>query len=113
MTELTIKTEPTIKNVAVVGTGVIGRSWIQVFARAGCRTRAYDRDPALVHTRLHAGVAERAPSPAAFDHIIAKVSSGNRDYWFDATAIVNPARARRPMASMLPSIGSHSSADFT
>jgi len=31
--------------VAVVGTGVIGRSWIQVFARAGCRVRAYDADP--------------------------------------------------------------------
>lgn len=31
--------------VAVVGTGVIGRSWIRVFARAGCRTRVYDLDP--------------------------------------------------------------------
>jgi 3-hydroxyacyl-CoA dehydrogenase len=37
--------KPTIKNVAVIGTGVIGRSWIQVFARAGCRVRAYDADP--------------------------------------------------------------------
>lgn len=34
-----------ITTVAVVGTGVIGRSWIQVFARAGCRVRAFDRDP--------------------------------------------------------------------
>jgi len=45
-------TEPTIKDVAVVGTGVIGRSWIQVFARAGCRTRVYDRDPAQVEKAM-------------------------------------------------------------
>ena len=32
--------------VAVVGTGVIGRSWIRVFARAGCKVRVYDHDPA-------------------------------------------------------------------
>jgi len=31
--------------VAVVGTGVIGRSWIRVFARAGFATRAFDPDP--------------------------------------------------------------------
>jgi len=34
--------KPTIQDVAVVGTGVIGRSWIVVFARAGCRTHVYD-----------------------------------------------------------------------
>jgi 3-hydroxyacyl-CoA dehydrogenase len=34
--------KPTIRKVAVIGTGVIGRSWIQVFARAGCETRVYD-----------------------------------------------------------------------
>ena len=38
--------------VAVVGTGVIGRSWVQVFARAGCQTRLYDRDPAQVEKAL-------------------------------------------------------------
>ncbi len=31
--------------VAVVGTGVVGRSWIRVFARAGFSTRAFDPDP--------------------------------------------------------------------
>jgi 3-hydroxyacyl-CoA dehydrogenase len=36
---------PIFKNVAVVGTGVIGRSWIQVFARAGCKVRVFDADP--------------------------------------------------------------------
>ena len=38
-------TEPTIGTVAVVGAGVIGRSWIRVFARAGCETRVFDPDP--------------------------------------------------------------------
>lgn len=37
--------KPSFKTVAVVGTGVIGRSWIHVFARAGCRVRAFDADP--------------------------------------------------------------------
>lgn len=34
--------------VAVIGTGVIGRSWIRVFARAGLETRIWDQDPAQV-----------------------------------------------------------------
>lgn len=37
-------TQPTIRTVAVVGAGVIGRSWIRVFARAGCETRVFDPD---------------------------------------------------------------------
>ena len=41
-----------ITTVAVVGTGVIGRSWAQVFARAGCATRLYDRDPARLAAAL-------------------------------------------------------------
>lgn len=39
---------PPISPVTIVGTGVIGRSWAQVFARAGCTTRLCDRDPAQV-----------------------------------------------------------------
>jgi 3-hydroxyacyl-CoA dehydrogenase len=38
--------------VAVVGTGVIGRSWIKLFARAGCRTRVYDPNPLQVENAL-------------------------------------------------------------
>ncbi|MEJ7812283.1 MAG: 3-hydroxyacyl-CoA dehydrogenase NAD-binding domain-containing protein [Gemmatimonadaceae bacterium] len=37
---------PTITTVAVVGAGVIGRSWALLFARAGCETRLHDRDAA-------------------------------------------------------------------
>ena len=39
-------TEPNMKTVAVVGAGVIGRSWAHVFSRAGCQTRIYDYDTA-------------------------------------------------------------------
>jgi L-gulonate 3-dehydrogenase len=46
------KVKPSIPVVAVVGTGVIGRSWVQVFARAGCQTRLYDHDPAQVDKAL-------------------------------------------------------------
>jgi 3-hydroxyacyl-CoA dehydrogenase len=31
--------------VAVIGAGVIGRSWALVFARGGCLTRIYDQEP--------------------------------------------------------------------
>jgi transglutaminase-like putative cysteine protease len=41
--------------------------------------------PALVHSRMGVGVAERAPSPGAFDHVIAKVRFKDHDYWLDAT----------------------------
>jgi 3-hydroxyacyl-CoA dehydrogenase len=40
------------KTVAIVGTGVIGRSWIRVFSRAGCLTRVYDADPAQTRKAL-------------------------------------------------------------
>lgn len=35
----------TLRTVAVVGTGLIGRSWIRVFTRAGFETRVFDPDP--------------------------------------------------------------------
>jgi len=37
--------EPTIRTVAVIGSGVIGRSWARVFIRAGCRVRLWDGLP--------------------------------------------------------------------
>ena len=42
----------TENRVALVGTGVIGRGWIYVFTRAGCRTRIYDRDPLQIQKTL-------------------------------------------------------------
>ncbi len=41
-----------IKTVAVIGTGVIGRSWIQVFARAGCTVRVFDTNPDMVASAM-------------------------------------------------------------
>ncbi len=38
--------------VAVIGTGVIGRSWIQVFARAGCTVRVFDADPEMAASAM-------------------------------------------------------------
>jgi L-gulonate 3-dehydrogenase len=42
-----------LAKVAVVATGVIGRSWIRVFARGGCETRVWDPNP----TSLEAAIA--------------------------------------------------------
>jgi len=41
--------------------------------------------PALVHSSVGEGVRSRQPSPGAFNHVIAKVHSQDRDYWLDAT----------------------------
>lgn len=38
--------------VAVIGCGVIGRSWVRVFARAGCNVRLWDPDAAAVERAL-------------------------------------------------------------
>ena len=40
------------KTVAVIGAGIIGRGWVRVFSRSGCRTRIYDPDPAQTHKAL-------------------------------------------------------------
>lgn len=65
-----------IKTVAVVGTGVIGRSWIQVFARAGCTVRVFDSSPEMIASamawfrqdlkslRARGAIKRRKPRPA-------------------------------------------------
>ena len=45
--------ETIFKTVAVIGTGVIGRGWIRVFTRAGCRTRIYDPGQGRSRKALH------------------------------------------------------------
>lgn len=37
--------KPIFETAALVGTGLIGRSWSRVFTRGGCRVRLYDPDP--------------------------------------------------------------------
>ena len=44
--------KPILASVAVVGAGVIGRSWANLFVRAGCQTRIYDSDHAQVDQAL-------------------------------------------------------------
>lgn len=44
--------KPSIRTVAVVGAGVIGRSWIHVFARAGCTVRVYDAKPGQAESAI-------------------------------------------------------------
>jgi transglutaminase-like putative cysteine protease len=41
--------------------------------------------PALVSSRYRGGVAQRLPSPAAFNHVILQVETGNATHWLDAT----------------------------
>jgi hypothetical protein len=50
------------------------------------RKLGIDAHPALVHSQLGRGIAERLPSAWAFDHVIARVKSRGRSYWLDATA---------------------------
>ena len=77
-----MSTAPPISVVTVVGTGVIGRSWAQVFARAGCTTRLYDRDPAQVNKAvaqlavdLKRDVAEGFETPAGAAACVGRVSA--------------------------------------
>ena len=64
------------------------------------RAMGVEAYPALVHSRMGIGVAERAPSPGAFDHVIAKVRFKDRDYWLDATiSAVRPYSRSRTLTS--------------
>ncbi|HTK41514.1 MAG TPA: 3-hydroxyacyl-CoA dehydrogenase NAD-binding domain-containing protein, partial [Gemmatimonadales bacterium] len=54
MSSATRAAVPGISTVAVIGSGVIGRSWAQVFARAGCNTRVHDSDSAQMDRALEA-----------------------------------------------------------
>lgn len=44
--------QATISEIAVIGAGVIGRSWTQVFIRSGCHTALYDSDVARTQSAL-------------------------------------------------------------
>jgi L-gulonate 3-dehydrogenase len=68
---------PTIETVAVVGTGVVGRSWARVFSRAGCRTRLYDEDPGQV-ARALAWLDECAAAEEAEGWVSAEESRASR-----------------------------------
>jgi L-gulonate 3-dehydrogenase len=72
---------PTIKNVAVVGTGIIGRSWIYVFSRVGCQTKVYDKDRSQLeknitwfHETLRQDVLDGFSTPQEAEDIRSRVS---------------------------------------
>jgi L-gulonate 3-dehydrogenase len=55
---------------ALIGAGLIGRSWAMVFARAGWRVRLYDSDPAQVgaaHAQIETGLRDQQASGLAED----------------------------------------------
>jgi L-gulonate 3-dehydrogenase len=54
---------PPGKNIAIIGSGLIGRSWAIAFARGNCNIRLYDRDPALARKAIDL-IAEVLPSLA-------------------------------------------------
>ena len=58
---------PPKPHVAIVGSGVIGRSWIRVFTRAGYPVRVWDANPGAVATALswHAAECARDGQPSA------------------------------------------------
>jgi 3-hydroxyacyl-CoA dehydrogenase len=74
---------PTIETVAIIGTGVVGRSWARVFSRAGCRTRLYDGDPAQVERALvwlqECAVAEAADGDSESVAAAMALVSGHTD----------------------------------
>jgi L-gulonate 3-dehydrogenase len=66
-----------VTTIAIVGAGLIGRSWAFVFARAGLRVRAWDADPsALVRlaSDIAAMVADAGADPAIAARITARAS---------------------------------------
>jgi L-gulonate 3-dehydrogenase len=55
--------------VAVIGAGVIGRSWLRVFTRAGCETRAWDPNADAL-TRALAWHNEEQPSSSSAEKLL-------------------------------------------
>jgi hypothetical protein len=49
--------------------------------------------PALVNTRSRRGIAERLPTPSAFDHVIVRARADGQDYWLDPTRPTQEAEA--------------------
>lgn len=58
---------PPRAHVAIIGSGVIGRSWIRVFTRAGFPVRVWDQNPVAAATALewHAAECARDGRPSA------------------------------------------------
>ena len=60
-----IVTDRVPRAVAVIGVGVIGRSWLRVFTRAGCETRAWDPNAEALTRALRWHDEERGAADAS------------------------------------------------
>jgi hypothetical protein len=49
--------------------------------------------PALVNTRLRGGLADRLPSPGAFDHVLVQARADGKTWWIDPTRYTQEADA--------------------
>jgi len=49
------------------------------------RRLGIEAQPALVNTALRGRIAERSPSPAAFNHVIVRARLAGKEYWLDPT----------------------------
>lgn len=68
------------ENVAVIGCGVIGRSWASVFARAGSNVRAYDVEAgaaAAIPGKIREDLLPLAMDPGEVDEIIHRIVPAN------------------------------------
>ena len=60
--------------IAIVGAGLIGRSWAFVFARAGLAVRVWDADPAVL-ARLSGDIATMIADAGADPAIAARITA--------------------------------------
>ena len=67
-TESVVERPP--RTVAVIGVGVIGRSWLRVFTRAGCETRAWDPNADALTRALTWHAEEREPDNASAGRLL-------------------------------------------
>lgn len=57
-----------------------------------------EAEPVLVNTWARGAVADRLPSPLAFDHVVVRARAGGGEFWIDATR----GRERAPLADREP-----------
>ncbi len=90
---------------AIIGAGLIGRSWAMVFARAGWRVRLYDAVPAQLdaaRTFIATGLAEQARhelAAAALGPPAASTDIERRMRWRDRRLMALVAHKRQQSAS--------------
>ena len=74
------------------------------------RELGLEADPVLVHTRTGARLHRFQPSPAGFDHVVARIRHDGREFWIDATHVARRGKLENwvslPFHYGLPLVGS-------